>query len=109
MTELTAFVIETLGYELCVRDWQEQRQFFRDIGVLVYKWETEGICDIDAGTLINFVCEHLIPIEGGSLLKAICNDIEWGEVEAFIKQEVDSWWASRVPEEEPAAKRVKRE
>jgi hypothetical protein len=106
MSDLTAYVIEMLGAELCVRDWQEQEQLFRDLGVQIHKWNTDGVCDIDADKLINWVCEYLVPVEGGGFLRAVCNDIEWHEVEAFVKAEVDDWWSSRPePEDEPTNKK----
>ena len=108
MSDLTAYVIEMLGAELGVRDWAEQEELFRDLGVQIDMWNTEGICEIDIGTLVNFVCETLIPVDGGSLLQAITNDIEWSEVEAFVKQEVVDWFDSKPTDTEFDHQRKKR-
>jgi len=107
MSEVTAYVIEHLGMELAVRDWDEQKQFFRDLGVQIDMWETEGMCEIDLTVMMIWICEYLEPTERYNNLRAICDDMDFDEVEAFIKAEVEDWWSSR-PEVEEGPERKKR-
>ena len=96
MSEITTHLIHCIEVALGCRDEGEQEELLVDMGCNMYLYDTEGVVSINDGKLIDYICENHIPLEGGSFLQAICNDIEWGTIELFLKTQVEDWFDRKL-------------
>ena len=91
MLNITAYVITQIEVDLAVRDDEEQREYFDDMGVNLSLYEEEGIVSINDSTLTDFVSSRYFPIcdPKTTFLNDLCNDLEWAYIERVVKEQVE--------------------
>jgi len=95
MSQITDHLINCIEIDLGVRDEGEQEELLVEMGINMYLYDEEGLVSINDGKLISYVTENHINLPGGSLLEAICNDIQWGLIEQYLKLQVEDWFSRK--------------